>query len=298
MDTRTMSDREQALKALILDSSTDAILAHTLDGHLVYFNDAAAAQYGCTREEFAALGPYGWVPDDDLENVAPRVDLIRERGSRLFPSHATPRDGMPVHTEVNARHVVTPDGEIIVSMIRDVTERVLLEQDIRHLAFHDRLTGLANRAKLEDDLRVALCSADRYEDLVGVIYLDLDDFKPVNDRLGHAVGDRVLCEVSDRMTAAVRECDTVARLGGDEFLVLISRLTVRDDLAAVARKLAQEIERPVVVGENEVRVSASAGLAVYVPGEMAEDLTTRADHAMYRAKQAGVPGWEAFLDEA
>jgi len=282
---------------LIVDGSADAIIAHTLDGRLVYFNDAAAAQYGYTREEFEALGPYGWIPDDDLVNVPARIDLIRERGSRLFPSHGAPRNGQIVHTEVNARHVKTPDGEIIISIMRDVTERVLVEQEIRHLAFHDRLTGLANRAKLEDDLRLALHSADRYNDLVGVVFLDLDDFKPVNDRLGHAVGDRVLCEVSDRMSAAVRECDTVARLGGDEFLVLITRLAQREDLAAVTRKLSQEIERPVIIGEHEIRVSASAGLAVYRPGELAADLTTRADHAMYRAKQAGVPGWEAFLLE-
>jgi len=290
-------EREQALKALILDSSTDAILAHTLDGHLVYFNDAAAAQYGCTREQFGALGPFGWVPDDEIIHVPARIDLIRERGSRRFASQAAPRDGHAVHTEVNARHVATPDGELIISTIRDVTERVLLEKDMRHLAFHDRLTGLANRAKLEDDLRLALKSADRYDDLVGVIFLDLDDFKPVNDRLGHAVGDRVLCEVSDRMSSSVRECDTVTRLGGDEFLVLVSRLAVREDLASVARKLGQEIERPVVLGENVIRVSASAGLAIYRPGELREDLITRADHAMYRAKEAGVPGWEAFLAE-
>lgn len=288
---------EQALKALILDSSTDAILAHTLDGRVVYFNEAAAAQYGCTREEFEALGPYGWVPEDDLVNVAARVALIRERGARRFPSHGAPRHGEPVHTEVNARHVATPDGEIIVSVIRDVTERVAMEQGMRHLALHDRLTGLANRAKLEDDLRVALRSADRYNDLVGVVYLDLDDFKPVNDRLGHAVGDRVLREVAARMSASVRECDTVARLGGDEFLVLISRLSARADLAVIARKLAQEIERPFRIGKDEIRVSASAGLAVHEPGELEEDLTTRADHAMYRAKRAGVPGWEAFLGE-
>jgi diguanylate cyclase (GGDEF)-like protein len=152
--------------------------------------------------------------------------------------------------------------------------------------------------KLEDDLRSALASADRHDDLVGVVYLDLDDFKPVNDELGHAVGDDVLREVADRMLSCVRECDTVARLGGDEFLVLVSRLAHRDDLAVVARKLEDRIQGLIAVqGHPSVRVTASAGLATYVPGESAEDLMNRADHAMYRAKQAGVSGWEAFLEE-
>lgn len=289
-------ESESALKAMILDSSTDAILAHTPSGHLVYFNEAAAALHGCTPDEFSGLDPYGWVSPDELAAVPARVDLIRERGKiPIYPSRASMRSGRVISTEVSARLLATPAGEVIVSVLRDVTERAAVEEQIRHLAFHDRLTGLANRAKLEDNLRAALCAADRYEDLVGVIYLDLDDFKPVNDRLGHAVGDQVLCEVAARMTGCIRECDTVARLGGDEFLVLITRLGCREDLAYVARKLTEEIQRPIFVGGREVVVTSSDGLALYTPGELPEDLTTRADHAMYRAKQAGVPGWEAFL---
>jgi diguanylate cyclase (GGDEF)-like protein len=187
---------------------------------------------------------------------------------------------------------------MIVSIVRDVTERVLANERIRFLAFHDRLTGLANRMKLEDDLRLALAAADRHDDLVGVIFLDLDDFKPINDELGHAVGDFVLKEVADRLRSCVREGDTVARLGGDEFLVVVARLGTREDLAAVARKLEETVELPIPVeGHGDARVTASAGLAVYDHGEAAEDLMNRADHAMYRAKQAGVSGWEAFLAE-
>jgi diguanylate cyclase (GGDEF)-like protein len=150
--------------------------------------------------------------------------------------------------------------------------------------------------KLEDDLRAALSAADRHSDLVGVIFLDLDDFKPVNDDLGHAVGDFVLRQVAQRLRGCVREGDTVARLGGDEFLIVLARLGAREDLAGVARKLEEAVATPIPVdGHPDVRITASAGLATYEPGEAAEDLMNRADHAMYRAKQAGVSGWEAFL---
>jgi diguanylate cyclase (GGDEF)-like protein/PAS domain S-box-containing protein len=288
---------ERTLAFMILENSVDGFMAHTLDGHLIYFNETSAHQLGYTREEFARLGPYGWVSDSNLPLVTSRLALIRERGSLLFSSQGVPKDGSVLHTEVNSRLLTVGGEELVVSVVRDVTERVLTQERIRHLAFHDRLTGLANRMKLEDDLRSALAAANRHDDLVGVIYLDLDDFKPVNDELGHAVGDYVLREVASRMRACVRECDTVARLGGDEFLVLLTRLDSRDDLATVARKLEESIERPIpVTGHPDIRITASAGLATYEPGEAAEDLTNRADHAMYRAKQAGVAGWEAYLD--
>jgi diguanylate cyclase (GGDEF)-like protein/PAS domain S-box-containing protein len=292
--------RAPDLAMLVLDNSVDGAMAHTVNGRIVYFNEIAAEQLGYTPDEFAALGPYGWVDDDFLAFVPSRLAVIKERGSLLFTSRGAPKDGSLIHTEVHAR-LVRGDGDgedLIVSIVRDVTERVLAHDRIRHLAFHDRLTGLANRMKLEDDLRAALAAADRHNDLVGAIFLDLDDFKPVNDALGHAAGDDVLREVASRLVACVRECDTVARLGGDEFLVLVTRVADRADLAVVARKLEDAVGRPIPIeGHPDARVTASAGLAIYDPGEAAEDLMNRADHAMYRAKQAGVPGWEAFLAE-
>jgi diguanylate cyclase (GGDEF)-like protein/PAS domain S-box-containing protein len=286
------------LALMVLDSSLDGVLAHTVDGRIVYFNETAAAQLGYAPEEFAALGPYGWIQDRDLPLIPSRLALLAERGSLLFNSHGAPKDGSVMHTEVHARLVHAEEGDLVVSVVRDVTERVLAHEHIRHLAFHDRLTGLANRMKLEDDLRSALAAADRHDDLVGVIFLDLDDFKPINDDLGHATGDFVLQQVAQRLRSCVREGDTVARLGGDEFLIVVTRVASRDDIAAVARKLEEAVAQPIPIeGYGDVRVTTSAGLATYEPGEAAEDLMNRADHAMYRAKQAGVSGWEAFLAE-
>jgi diguanylate cyclase (GGDEF)-like protein len=293
-----LQQRNADFALTVLDNSLDGVLAHTLDGRLVYFNETAASQLGYTHDEFDTLGPYGWVDDGNLGLVPSRLGLIVERGSLLFNSRGAPKDGSEIHTEVHARLVHSGDEDLIISVVRDVTERVHAHERIRHLAFHDRLTGLANRMKLEDDLRTALAAADRHDDLVGAIFLDLDDFKPINDELGHAVGDFVLKQVADRMCSCVREIDTVARLGGDEFLVLVTRVAAREDLAVVARKLKESIAQPIrLEGHADVRVTASAGLAIYDHGEAAEDLMNRADHAMYRAKQAGVAGWEAFLAE-
>lgn len=295
MDLR---QRTHEFAQLVLDNSLDGVIAHTLDGRLLYFNETAASQLGYTHDEFAALEPYGWVDDETMGLAASRLALIRERGSLLFNSRAATKDGSVVHTEVHARLIHSDGEDLLISVVRDVSERVNAHERIRHLAFHDRLTGLANRMKLEDDLRAALTAADRHDDLVGVIFLDLDDFKPVNDELGHATGDYVLRQVAQRLRGCVRDGDTVARLGGDEFLIVVPRVAGRDELAVIARKLEEAVREPIPVeGHPDVHITVSAGLAIYDHGEAAEDLMNRADHAMYRAKKAGVPGWEAFLAE-
>lgn len=201
-------------------------------------------------------------------------------------------------TEVHAQICTTHShGDIVVSVVHDVTERILAEERIHHMAFHDTLTGLPNRQLLLERMQHALASSDRHGDYVGVVFIDLDDFKPVNDTLGHATGDEVLKIVAERLESCTRDCDTVARMGGDEFLALFPRLDTPEDLATIAASLAGCVDVPIQVRGHQVTVTASLGLALYVPGEATDELITRADHAMYRAKQDGVSGWEEYLAE-
>lgn len=288
---------ELELKTVLLDSLVDGILAHTMDGHILYFNPALTNMLGLTAAEFANLGPWEWVAPAMRDTIPERIRLLH-KGEMRFESQAVNRDGSILHTEVHAHIVDLPlDGEIMVSVIHDITDRIAAQEDIRHLAFHDTLTGLANRVLLDERMSHAIASAERHGDVVGVVFLDLDDFKPVNDTLGHTTGDIVLRVVADRLSACVREYDTVARLGGDEFFVLFSRLSDSDDLAGLASKLAECVGEPMCIDGNCVQVSASVGLAVHRPGDATDELMTRADHAMYRAKRDGLLGWEEFLTE-
>ena len=146
-------------------------------------------------------------------------------------------------------------------------------------------------------MRQALANADRHGDIIGVVYADLDDFKPVNDTLGHTVGDEVLRIIADRLRSCMRESDTVARVGGDEFVALFPRLDSAADLASVAASISGCIDVPIQIRGHQVTVTTSVGLAVYREGEATDELITRADHAMYRAKQEGLSGWEEYLAE-
>lgn len=283
------------LKSMVLDGLADGILVHTLAGELIYFNPAAAVIYGYCHDDFARLGPWGWVPDDLRAVVMDRIEVLKTCGHLDFQSTGKTGDGSSIRTEVHARLFgVTGLGDVIVSVIQDITERIAAQETIEHLAFHDTLTGLANRVLLDERLRMAMANADRHGDVVGIVYLDLDDFKPINDSFGHAVGDTVLREVAARLTSCVREYDTVARMGGDEFLVLFGRLSEKSQLAALGRKVRESLSTPVLVEGRPIEVSAKIGLAVYRQGEQPDELISRADHAMYRALARGLAGWEDF----
>jgi diguanylate cyclase (GGDEF)-like protein/PAS domain S-box-containing protein len=185
----------------------------------------------------------------------------------------------------------------IVVNARDVTERAALEAQLVHQAFHDPLTGLANRALFRDRVGHALQRTGRRREQVSVLFLDLDDFKTVNDSLGHAAGDRLLTSVAERLLNATRGCDTVARLGGDEFAVLLENTRDEDDALTVADRVAQALRAPLALEGSELQLCASIGLARARPEDGPEELLRNADVAMYRAKHAGKGRTEVFAPE-
>jgi diguanylate cyclase (GGDEF)-like protein len=231
------------------------------------------------------------VHEAQRHKIAHRLGQLDALGEVRFESAGDPGCGASHASEIHARRLEGPDGPVIVSVIRDISDRLRAEQIVRHLAYHDSLTGLANRALLGQELIHAIAAADRHDDHVGLVFIDLDDFKPVNDTHGHAYGDHALREISRRISSCVRLTDTVARVGGDEFIVLLPRLRSTGDLQRVAHKIANKVERPLRLGDSSVTITASMGLALYHAGESPEEFVTRADRAMYECKGAGMPGW-------
>ena len=172
----------------------------------------------------------------------------------------------------------------LVLTAHDVTDRVKLEDRLAHEATHDDLTGLPNRALIHDRLEHALLRADRTGGRVAVVFGDLDSFKPINDKYGHLIGDRLLQGVARRMRGAARAMDTVGRYGGDEFVVVCEELEDEAGARLAAERLHQEVARPLDVDLTMLDVAMSLGVALAAPGESAESVMHRADQAMYRAK--------------
>jgi len=281
----------------LVDSALDAIIAHHADGRILYANRGAAELLGYTAEQLIELPPYGWVASDEMAAAPRRIESILHDGRLTFASRARRADGSTLPTEVRSRRVDTSFGPVIVAVIRDVTERVETQRTLEHLAYHDPLTGLGNRASLDERLAVAIADAKRHGDLLGIAYIDLDEFKPVNDRHGHAVGDEVLVEVGHRLRKELREQDAIARMGGDEFVVLLPRLASREELPAVAERLIHSIEDPILASGESLNIKASIGLAYFdVATDDARSLIVKADIAMYSAKLDAAHPWLVYRE--
>ncbi|HZJ25573.1 MAG TPA: EAL domain-containing protein [Acidimicrobiia bacterium] len=205
--------------------------------------------------------------------------------------------GRPVWAAITMSAARAPDGEAqyLIAQIEDITERKAIADQLAHQAVHDPTTGLPNRLQFFDRLRMSLDQGSRRGTRVGIIFIDLDHFKWVNDSHGHAVGDQVLTTVGDRLRAALRPSDSVARLGGDEFTVLCPDVVDEATLMAVAERMFDVVTKPIPLLDGEVFLTPSLGVALGTPDDVTpESLLSDADKAMYRAKQSGRARIELF----
>ena len=192
--------------------------------------------------------------------------------------------------ELRARLVARLDGEVgeREALLTALVAARKTREELRTLAYHDNLTGLPNRSLLYDRLAVAIAHARRQATRLAVLFLDLDDFKRVNDSFGHGFGDRLLVDLAFRVRASVRAGDTVARFGGDEFVVLLNEVSGPADAAHVATKVLEALRAPFRLDGRQVAVAASVGMSVFPDdGESCDELLRQADAAMYREKQDG-----------
>jgi diguanylate cyclase (GGDEF)-like protein len=247
-------------------------------------------------------------PDDRAAVEEAALRCVRD-GTPLNVDHRiTLPDGTERILHSHAQRVLDDEGRPIAleGTAQDVTERKRAEEQIRYLAYHDSLTGLGNRRLFKERLAMAVTQGRRNECVVGVLFLDLDHFKRINDTLGHSLGDQLLQGVADRLVASVRETDLVARhelssaisrLGGDEFTILLTAVQDAQDLAKVARRILDALSRPFHLGEHEVVISGSIGITAWPEdGDDVEVLQRNADTAMYHAKEQGRNNYQFYAE--
>ena len=283
-----------------LDSTPDGILVVSDDRRITSFNKQFATMWGVPER---VVG---------LDNDAALLDLIegqledpQQFRARVEELYSQPdvecsetlyfKDGRIFDRSSQPQYV----NDVVVGRVwtfRDITEQKQLEDDLSHRAFHDVLTGLANRALFRDRLTQALARNERTAKYVAVLFVDLDHFKKVNDGLGHSSGDLLLKAVADRLRSCLRHSDTAARLGGDEFAILIDEVDSHEEIISLATRIMSELRRPLTIGAHQVAVTASIGITFGVDGSTSEQLIHNADLAMYLAKAQGRDRYAEFQD--
>ncbi len=205
------------------------------------------------------------------------------------------RDDVIVHVEASTRDL-TDDATVngVVVTLRDVTERRRLERELTHHAFHDPLTGVANRLLFQERVKTAVAGAARHGGTVGILFIDLDDFKIVNDTMGHQAGDQLLVSVVKRLGQALRPQDTAARLGGDEFAALIEDVSTPEEVEQIAGRIITALSEPFFVGDSLVSGASSIGVATTAEASDAQELLRQADLALYVAKGSGKGQWRRY----
>jgi diguanylate cyclase (GGDEF)-like protein/PAS domain S-box-containing protein len=277
----------------VFDKSVIGMFQTTGDGHYLAANQALADLYGFASpaalvEGISDIAHRLYV---DPERRAAFAAEIRRKGLvRDFESEVYCCDGRRIWISENAHAVLNPEGGLLYyeGTVEDITERRQHQAQLEYQATHDPLTGLPNRNLLQDRLEQAIRGSRRSGRQVAVAFVDLDNFKIINDSLGHAAGDRLLQEIARRLSASLRGVDTVARYGGDEFVLILADLGDVADLAQTLERIQHNIAEPFELDGHDLCVSGSIGVTVYpADGEDFETLLSQADVAMYHAKNAG-----------
>ena len=304
-----INDRKQAGQALqeaerryrsIFENAIEGIFQTTPEGCYLAANPALARIYGYASPEELIIGlrdiEHQLYVEPERRNEFTRL-MVANGSVKNFESRIFRSDGQIIWISENAR-AVHDDGSNLLfyeGTVEAITERKLYEEQMQHQATHDPLTGLPNRTMLHSYLRRAIQAAEAGNNVPAVVFVDLDQFKYINDSLGHQAGDRLLKSVAQRLVASVRETDMVARHGGDEFVVVLGNQRDKESVTEVLERILNSVSQPWMTEERELHITCSLGVSRYPrDGDDVETLLKNADLAMYKAKEAGRNNFQFF----
>lgn len=304
-------EQSERLHRFLVEQSPDLIYTLDCNGRFIFVNGRVESLLGYTREELIGQHYSVIVHEDDIEQAhyAFNERRIGERATTNFEVRLKNKQTSVRHFEnrmivaiLSSQGIYTLEGETpqqhfigTSGVARDITERKRAEEMIAFQAFHDLLTGLPNRTLFLDRLELSITQATRRQQRLGVMFLDIDRFKLINDTYGHPEGDQLLKEFAQRVRQCLRSGDTLARQGGDEFTVLLPDISCAEDVVTIAKKMLVELKRPFTVAERDFIATVSIGIAVYPEdGKTPEELIRNADIAMYQTKTTGKNGYVEF----
>jgi diguanylate cyclase (GGDEF)-like protein/PAS domain S-box-containing protein len=284
----------------IFENTLEGIFQTTADGHYLIVNQSLARMYGYSSPEelilaFNNIQEQLYVKPGRREEF---VQLLKDNDSvEKFESLVYRKDKSTIWISENARVVLDESGNLLYyeGTVENITARKSYEEKLEYQAMHDSLTGLPNRNMLNDRLQLCINFANRYKNKMAVAFLDLDQFKLINDSMGHEVGDELLIIMANRLSSSVREIDTVVRLGGDEFVILLTNIDDTNDIFLSMQRVLEAVAVPLTINSLDYLVTCSIGVSIYPnDGLDANALLRNADTAMYKAKKAGRNNFQIY----
>lgn len=293
---RKKTEDAKAMLLALVESSDEAIIGKDLTGTIFSWNKAAEALYGYTEEEIIGCCIKKLFPADKQDEF----DLIMQQiihGGHIKhnESYRVHKDGHIIPVSITVSPIKNTKGDIVgaSTTAHDITQQKLLVEKLKHLAEHDPLTGLINRPLFEDRMEQAMLLSQRQKDTMAVCFLDIDNFKHINDQYGHATGDLLLCAATKRLQTCIRGSDTLARLGGDEFALILLNIKKEDDVIKIVKNMIQRFSEAFLIENQTLNVSLSIGIALY-PRDGHQSLIEKADSAMYYVKKHGKNNFKLF----
>ncbi|AHK78619.1 diguanylate cyclase [Ectothiorhodospira haloalkaliphila] len=305
---RKLAEEQSERLAYAVEQSPSVMILTNTDGVIEYVNQRFCDNTGFSRDEVLGKRPgmlrYG---ETNSEKSHQLWTTIQSGKTWEGEFHNRKRSGEPYWEQARISPIRNARGEVThyIKLAEDISDKRALNERLEYLAFHDPLTGLPNRSLILDRIGQAVAQAHRDQHALAVMFIDLDDFKVINDSLGHDLGDQLLIQVAHRLRSLLRQGDTVARFGGDSFILLLPKLSHAEDAIPVLEKIQKVLNQPIPLSSQQVSVTVSIGISIH-PGDSdrPEDLIRHADAAMYRAKAEGrrcyhfyTPEMDAALQE-
>jgi len=279
----------------IFNNANDCILIHDLEGNILELNDKARKRLGHSSNDLSN----GSLPEENLPEYFKKIkDMKNElykNGGLIFESVSILKNGKKIPVEISSKIIDYNGGKAVLSISRDISERKKIEELIRELAYKDILTNLPNRVLFNEQFKIVKANSERNNKKFAIMLIDIDNFKLVNDNLGHNIGDELLKNVGERFISILRKEDVVARIGGDEFSLLIPEIKSIEDAEKVAEKLVNSFQQRFIILNHAVSATLSIGISIFPDdGRNYNTLTKKADTAMYQAKQSGRNNYRVF----
>ncbi|PLX90959.1 MAG: hypothetical protein C0620_12720 [Desulfuromonas sp.] len=295
---RKESERQVLLSSSVFDNAAEGIVITDLEGNIEQVNPACETMSGYTRDELIGENPRIFKSNHhDIDFYRGMLEAITDAGQWEGEVWNRRKNGevYPLNVSISRCNNSSGEPTYYVAIFHDISEIKRSEEQLQHQAYHDALTGLPNRKLFRDRLNVAVAHAHQHRTRLAVIYLDIDNFKNINDTLGHHYGDKLLQQISKRLVDCTRQEDTTARIGGDEFIILMPEIDEARDITVLCRRILKHLELPHTLSGREYSINVSMGVTIYPDdADTPEDLIKNADIAMYRVKDTGKNGYQLF----